>query len=95
MKPGYSYANTYPVCLREEMSAFITLEWIARSHLDFAVVNVAGRLVKANSAAPSVSGFTEFVKTVPSTDDLYGRGHNIVSSCVVNSGSSILLFKKY
>jgi hypothetical protein len=67
--------------------------------LDFAVVNVAGRLVKANSVATNVSGFTEFVKTVPSPDDLYGRGHNIVSSCcMINSqffffgGNRVLVF---
>jgi len=47
--------------------------------LDFAVVNVAGRLGKANSVATSVSGFPEFEKTVPTRGDLYGRGHNIVS----------------
>lgn len=33
--------------------------------LDFAVVNEAGRLVKANSVATSVNGFMEFVKAVP------------------------------
>jgi hypothetical protein len=33
--------------------------------LDFAVVNEAGRLVKANSGATSVNGFIDFVKTVP------------------------------
>jgi hypothetical protein len=32
--------------------------------LDFAVVNEAGRLVKASSVATSVNGFIEFVKTV-------------------------------
>jgi len=32
--------------------------------LDFAVVNEAGRLVKANSVATSVNGFMEFVKAV-------------------------------
>ncbi|MFC1968208.1 hypothetical protein ACFLVX_02305 [Chloroflexota bacterium] len=32
--------------------------------LDFAVVNEAGRLVKADSVATSVNGFMEFVKTV-------------------------------
>ena len=32
--------------------------------LDFAVVNEAGRLVKASSVATGVNGFIEFVKTV-------------------------------
>ena len=32
------------------------------STLDFAVVNEAGRLVKANSVATSVNNFIEFVK---------------------------------
>ncbi len=39
--------------------------------LDFAVVNEAGRLIKANSVATSVKGFVEFVKTVPSPRTIY------------------------
>jgi hypothetical protein len=39
--------------------------------LDFAVVNEAGRLVKANSVATSVNGFMEFVKTVPPPRAIY------------------------
>jgi len=39
--------------------------------LDFAVVNEAGRLVKANSIATSVNGFMEFVKTVPPPRTIY------------------------
>ena len=39
--------------------------------LDFAVVNEAGRLVKANSVATSVNGFMEFVKTVPPPRTIY------------------------
>jgi transposase len=39
--------------------------------LDFAVVNEAGRLVKAHSVATSVNGFMEFVKTVPAPRTIY------------------------
>ena len=39
--------------------------------LDFAVVNEAGRLIKANSVATSVNGLVEFVKTVPSPRTIY------------------------
>src|SRR4030067_3023310 len=39
--------------------------------LDFAVVNEAGRLVKANSVATSVNGFMAFVKTVPPPRTIY------------------------
>ena len=39
--------------------------------LDFAVVNEAGRLVKASSVATSVNGFMEFVKTVPPPRTIY------------------------
>ena len=39
--------------------------------LDFAVVNEAGRLVKASRVATSVNGFMEFVKTVPSPRTIY------------------------
>jgi len=39
--------------------------------LDFAVVNEAGRLVKANSVATSVRGFMEFVKQVPAPRTIY------------------------
>lgn len=42
--------------------------------LDFAVVNEAGRLVKANRVATSVNGFMEFVKTVPPPRTIYYRG---------------------
>jgi transposase len=41
------------------------------STLDFAVVNEAGRLVKAHSVATSVNGFVEFVKTVPPPRTIY------------------------
>jgi len=41
------------------------------STLDFAVVNEAGRLVKAHSVATSVNGFMEFVKTVPPPRTIY------------------------
>ncbi len=41
------------------------------STLDFAVVNEAGRLIKANSVATSVNGFMEFVKTVPPPRTIY------------------------
>jgi len=41
------------------------------STLDFAVVNEAGRLVKAESVATSVNGFIEFVKKVPSPRTIY------------------------
>ena len=41
------------------------------STLDFAVVNEAGRLVKAHSVATSVNGFIEFVKTVPPPRTIY------------------------
>ena len=33
--------------------------------LDFAVINEAGQLIKAQSIPTSVKGFTEFVKQVP------------------------------
>lgn len=36
--------------------------------LDFAAVNEAGRLVKANGVPTSVNGFMEFVKKVPPPD---------------------------
>jgi transposase len=39
--------------------------------LEFAVVNEAGRLVKANRVATSVNGLIEFVKTVPSPRTIY------------------------
>jgi transposase len=39
--------------------------------LDFAVVNDAGRLVKAHSIATSVNGFIGFVKTVPAPRIIY------------------------
>ena len=39
--------------------------------LDFAVVNEAGRLVKAHSVATGVNGFMEFVKTVPPPRTIY------------------------
>jgi hypothetical protein len=39
--------------------------------LDFAVVNEIGRLVKSESVATSVSGFIEFVKTVPQPRTIY------------------------
>jgi hypothetical protein len=39
--------------------------------LDFAVVNEAGRLVKAHSVATSVNGFMEFVKAVPRPRTIY------------------------
>jgi len=39
--------------------------------LDFAVVNEAGRLVKADSVATSVNGLMEFVKTVPPPRTIY------------------------
>jgi hypothetical protein len=35
------------------------------SNLDFAVVNDAGRLMKATSVATSVKNFMEFVRKVP------------------------------
>ena len=41
------------------------------STLDFAVVNEAGQLIKANSVATSVNGFMEFVKTVPPPRAIY------------------------
>jgi len=41
------------------------------STLDFAVVNEAGRLVKAIRVATSVNGFMEFVKTVPPPRTIY------------------------
>jgi transposase len=41
------------------------------STLDFAVVNEAGRLVKAKSVATGVNGFMEFVKTVPPPRTIY------------------------
>ena len=39
--------------------------------LEFAVVNEAGRLVKADRVATSVNGFMEFVKTVPPPRTIY------------------------
>jgi len=39
--------------------------------LDFAVVNEAGRLVKASRVATSVKGFIEFVNTVPRPRTIY------------------------
>jgi transposase len=39
--------------------------------LDFAVVNEAGRLIKASRVATSVNGFIEFVKTVPPPRTVY------------------------
>ena len=39
--------------------------------LDFAVINEAGRLVKAHSIATSVNGLMEFVKTVPAPRIIY------------------------
>ena len=39
--------------------------------LEFAVVNEAGRLVKADSVATSVKGFMEFVRTVPRPRTIY------------------------
>jgi transposase len=39
--------------------------------LEFAVVDEAGRLVKANRVATSVNGFMEFVKKVPSPRTIY------------------------
>jgi transposase len=41
------------------------------STLDFAVINEAGRLVKAHSVATSVNGFVTFVKTVPPPRTIY------------------------
>ncbi len=41
------------------------------STLDFAVVNDAGRLVKASSVATSVNNFMEFVKKVPLPRKIY------------------------
>ena len=41
------------------------------STLDFAVVNEAGRLVKAHRVATSVSGFMEFVKKIPPPRTIY------------------------
>ena len=41
------------------------------STLDFAVVNEAGRLVKAHRVATSVNGFMEFVKKVPPPRTIY------------------------
>ena len=41
------------------------------STLDFAVVDEAGRLLKARSVATSVNGFMEFVKTVPPPRAVY------------------------
>lgn len=40
-------------------------------NLDFAVVNEAGQLVKANSIKTSVNGFMQFVKSVPSPRTIY------------------------
>ena len=39
--------------------------------LDFALVNEARRLIKANSVATSVNGFIEFVRTVPPPRTIY------------------------
>jgi len=39
--------------------------------LEFAVVNEAGRLVKADRVATSVKGFMEFVRTVPRPRTIY------------------------
>jgi hypothetical protein len=39
--------------------------------LDFAVVDEAGRLTKAQSIATSVKGFMEFVKQVPAPRTIY------------------------
>src|SRR4030042_1595956 len=39
--------------------------------LEFAVVNEAGRLVKADRVAPSVNGFMAFVRTVPRPRTIY------------------------
>ncbi len=39
--------------------------------LDFAVVNEAGRLLKAGSVGTSINGFMEFVKTVPPPRTIY------------------------
>ena len=39
--------------------------------LDFAVVNEAGRLTKAQSIATSVKGLIEFVKQVPAPRTIY------------------------
>ena len=41
------------------------------STLDFAVVNDAGRLVKASSVATSVNNFMEFVKKIPPPRTIY------------------------
>jgi hypothetical protein len=41
------------------------------STLDFAVVNEAGRLVKAHSVATSVNGLVAFVKTIPVPRTVY------------------------
>jgi len=41
------------------------------STLDFAVVNEAGRLVKAHRVATNVNGFMEFVKKVPPPRIIY------------------------
>lgn len=41
------------------------------SNLEFAVVNEAGRLVKASKVATSVNGFMEFVKKVPPPRTIY------------------------
>jgi len=46
------------------------------SNLDFAVVNDAGRLMKATSVATSVKNFMEFVRKVPPPRIIYmEEGH--------------------
>ena len=46
------------------------------SNLDFAVVNEAGRLMKATSVATSVKNFMEFVRKVPPPRNL---GHHSIT----------------
>lgn len=50
--------------------------------LDFAVVNEAGQLVKADKVTTSVNGFIEFVRTVPRPRIIY-IGEGTLADCPI------------
>ena len=52
--------------------------------LDFAVINEAGRLIKAQSIPTSVKGFMEFVKQVPAPRTIYIEEGNLAAWALEN-----------
>jgi hypothetical protein len=53
--------------------------------LDFAVINEAGQLIKAQSILTSVKGFMEFAKQVPAPQTIYIEEGNLAAWALENS----------